>query len=116
MGDCNGSTPLHIASYHGMSTIISLLVDNGADINAKSLNGSTPLHSAAVCLAKGSIGLLFDLRSNYLTADKKGMSALRYTVKDAEVIDKEYFTDLYARKPKDLIEEIWAHSMCNIPG
>ncbi|XP_067057907.1 uncharacterized protein [Acropora muricata] len=106
MGDCNGSTPLHIASCHGMSAVISLLVDNGADIDAKSLNGSTPLHSAAVCLAKGSIGLLFDLRSNYLTADKKGMSALHYAIKDVEVIDKEYFTDLYARKPKDLIEEI----------
>ena len=106
MGDCNGSTPLHIASCHGMSSIISLLVDNGADIDAKSLNGSTPLHSAAVCLAKGSIGLLFELRSNYLTADKKGMSALHYTVKDVEVIGKEYFSDLYARKPKDFIEEI----------
>ena len=106
MGDCNGSTPLHIALCHGMSAIISLLVDNGADIDAKSLNGSTPLHSAAVCLAKGSIELLFDLGCNYLTADKEGMSALHYTVKDVEVIGKEYFIDLYARKPKDLIEEI----------
>ena len=106
MGDCNGSTPLHIASCHGTSAIISLLVDNGADIGAKSVNGSTPLHSAAVCLAKGSIGLLFDLGCNFLTADKKGMSALHYTVKDVEVIGKEYFIDLYARKPKDLIEEI----------
>ncbi|XP_044175919.1 uncharacterized protein LOC114950200 [Acropora millepora] len=106
MGDCNGSTPLHIASCHGRSAIISLLVDNGADIDAKSLNGSTPLHSAAVCLAKGSISLLFDLGCNYLTADKKGMSALHYTVKDIEVIGKEYLIDLYARKPKDLIEEI----------
>ena len=106
MGDCNGSTPLHIASCHGMSSIISLLVDNGADIDTKSLNGSTPLHSAAVCLAKGSIELLFDLGCNYLTADKEGMSALHYTVKEVEVIGKEYFIDLYARKPKDLIKEI----------
>ena len=106
MGDCNGSTPLHIASCHGMLSIVSLLVDNGANIDAKSMNGSTPLHSAAVCLAEGSIGLLFDLGCNYLAADEKGMSALHYTVKDVEVIDKEYFTDLYARKPKDLIEEI----------
>ncbi|XP_015765942.1 PREDICTED: ankyrin-2-like [Acropora digitifera] len=106
MGDYNGSTPLHIASCHGMLSIISLLVDNGANIDAKSMNGSTPLHSAAVCLAEGSIGLLFDLGCNYLAADETGMSALHYTVKDVEVIDKEYFTDLYARKPKDLIEEI----------
>ena len=106
MGDCNGSTPLHIASCHGMSAIISLLVDNGAEIDAKSVNGSTPLHSAAVCLANGSISLLFDLGCNYLAADKKGMSALHYTVKEVQVIGKEYFTDLYARRPKDFIEEI----------
>ena len=68
-----------------MSAIISLLVDYGANIDAKSLNGSTPLHSAAVCLAKGSIGLLFDLRSNYLSADKKGMSALHYAIKDVKL-------------------------------
>ena len=106
MGDCNGSTPLHIASCHGMPSIISLLVDNGANIDAKSRNGSTPLHSAAVCLAEGAIGLLFDLGCNYLAADEKGMSALHYSVKDVEAIGKEYFIDLYARKPKDLIEEI----------
>ena len=106
IGDCNGSTPLHIAPCNGMSAIISLLVDNAADADAKSLNGPTPLHSAAVCLGKVSIGLLFDLRSNYLAADQNVMSALYYTIKDVEVIDKEYFTDLYARKPKDLIEEI----------
>ena len=106
MGDCNGSTPLHIASCHGMPSIISLLVDNGANIDAKSRNGSTPLHSAAVCLAEGAIGLLFDLGCNYLAADEKAMSALHYSVKDVEAIGKEYFIDLYARKPKDLIEEI----------
>ena len=106
MGDCNGSTPLHIASCHGMSALISLLVDNGADIGAKSMNGSTTLHSAAVCLAKGSIGPLFDLGCDCLVADNDGMSALHYSVKDVDFISKEFFFDLYARKPKDWIEEI----------
>ena len=105
MGDCNKSTPLHIASCHGMSAIISLLVGNGADIDAKSMNGSTPLHSAAVCLAKGSIGPLFDLGCDCLVADNEGMSALHYSVKDVDFIGNEFFFDLYARKPKDWIEE-----------
>ena len=104
MGDCNGSTPLHIASCHGMSAIIYLLVENGAAVYAESVNGSTPLHSAAICLAKGSMGPLCDRYCHFLAGDKTGMSALHYTVKDVEVIGKEYFTDLYARKPKDLIE------------
>ena len=106
IGDCNGSTPLHIASCHGMLAIISLLVDNGADIDAKSLNGSTPLHSAAVCLAKGSIGRLFVLGCDYLLADNDGMSALHYSLKDVGFIGKEYFFDLYARKPNQIINKL----------
>ena len=43
---------------------------------------------------------------NYLAADEKGMTALHYPVKDVEAIGKEYFIDLYAGKPKDLIKDI----------
>ena len=104
-----------------MSAIISLLVDNGADIDAKSLNGSTPLHSAAVCLAKGSIDPLFDLECDYLLAiaDNDGMSALHYSLKDVGVMGKEYFFDFYARKPNQVMNKLnvqypWLNSLVEL--
>ncbi|XP_068732670.1 uncharacterized protein [Montipora capricornis] len=105
MGDCNGSTPLHIASCHGMSAILFLLVEKGADINAKSRNGSTPLHSAAACFAKGAFRPLFKLGCNHLAIDNEGMSALHYSVKDANVSGLGYFADWYVNNPKDWIEK-----------
>ncbi|MFQ5965922.1 MAG: ankyrin repeat domain-containing protein [Candidatus Scalinduaceae bacterium] len=40
-------TPLHWAAYIGHMDIAEVLIENGADVNAKSANGSTPLHVAA---------------------------------------------------------------------
>lgn len=40
----NGSTPLHVAAYKGLQTLVKVLLKKGADINDKnSLNGNTPL-------------------------------------------------------------------------
>jgi uncharacterized protein len=39
-------TPLHIVSYWGDCEAIILLLDNGADINAKGETGYSPLHCA----------------------------------------------------------------------
>jgi len=41
-----GTTPLHIAAGHGHFDIVKILVENGANVNAKDLMGFTPLHSA----------------------------------------------------------------------
>ncbi len=103
-GDCNGSTPLHIASCHSVPSLVSLLVKNGADIDAGSLNGSTPLHSAAACFAKTVFRTLFDLGCDHYATDDEGMTALHYVVKDVDVVGSEYLQDLYARQPKDWIE------------
>ena len=42
-----GWTLLHIAARHGTVTIIQLLVEKGADMNARDRLGWTPLHTAA---------------------------------------------------------------------
>ena len=40
-------TPLHAASLNGRTPVVELLIDHGADIEAKSGIGFTPLHLAA---------------------------------------------------------------------
>jgi len=44
--DPGGSTPLHHASGFGTVAMLTLLLDAGADVNAKNRRGSTPLHWA----------------------------------------------------------------------
>lgn len=43
-----GNTILHMASFLGYSDIVSLLINNYADVNAVNSNGYTPLHSAVM--------------------------------------------------------------------
>ena len=44
-----GITPLHLAALEGLSDVAGHLIDQQADINAKSESGITPLHLAALC-------------------------------------------------------------------
>ncbi|KAL6831423.1 ankyrin repeat-containing domain protein [Trichoderma sp. SZMC 28015] len=39
-------TPLYLASFHGHTNILRLLLDEGADVDKSSENGWTPLHAA----------------------------------------------------------------------
>ena len=40
-------TPLHTASLNGRTSVVELLIEHGADIEAKDRTGFTPLHCAA---------------------------------------------------------------------
>ena len=39
-----GTTPLHAAAHANQTTIVQLLIDAGAAVNAKDMHGKTPLH------------------------------------------------------------------------
>ena len=40
-------TPLHVAAKWGKANMVSLLLDKGANLEAKTRDGLTPLHCAA---------------------------------------------------------------------
>ena len=42
----DGETPLHTASYWNRIETAKLLIDRGADLEAKDVEGRTPLHRA----------------------------------------------------------------------
>jgi uncharacterized protein len=57
----HGDTPLHIVSYWGDCEAISILVANGANINATGESGFTALHCAAQMNKPEAIQLLLKL-------------------------------------------------------
>jgi hypothetical protein len=59
--DWNGSTPLHYTALNGLIEIARLLLQNGAEVNAKDSDGETPLHLAAF---QGHVDILHLLVEN----------------------------------------------------
>ena len=104
--DCNGAAPLHIAACHGKDSLITLLVHSGAKINRRTYNFSTPLHSAAVCFSTNSFCTLLELGSNFFAKDGKNLTALYHIVQNMKTVGKEFYSDLYADKPINWIEEL----------
>ena len=45
--DINDNTPLHVASFHGKSTVVTILLEGGASVDARDRQGGTPLHDAS---------------------------------------------------------------------
>ena len=57
-GDTSKNTPLHYAAAYGWPNIVKLLIDGGADMNAKNLWNTTP---ASLALQKGHFLILKQL-------------------------------------------------------
>ena len=82
LGKLNGSgtTALHVAARNGYSEIATLLLDYGADVEAKGdetgRSGETPLHCAASEGHAGLIKILRDHGANLATESATGVTAL----------------------------------------
>lgn len=69
-----GFTPLHYAAFNGHVTVVRLLVEAGANIEARDFWGLTPLHVAAVWAQPTACEVLIELGADELAEDHEGFS------------------------------------------
>ena len=73
-----GWTPLHYASTGGHATVVQLLLDSHAYIDASSPNGSTPLMMAAMYGSVDVVRLLLDAGADPLIKNSIGLTAVDF--------------------------------------
>lgn len=73
-----GWTPLHYAASSGQLTLISLLLENSAYIDAESPNGTTPLMMAAMYGTPAAVKLLLQEGADPQLKNQQGLSALEF--------------------------------------
>jgi uncharacterized protein len=70
--DWAGDSPLHIAAVHGDTEAIRVLVENGAELNARGENGLTPFHAAFMSKQAEAIKMLSELGADPNAIDAFG--------------------------------------------
>lgn len=68
-------TPLHLAARRGSVAVAEVLLNAGAEIEAKDAKGETPLRRAVNCGQEGMVRLLLSWGADPLTQDKQGRAA-----------------------------------------
>jgi hypothetical protein len=91
----NQNTALHAASVQSKYDIMKLLVESGADVNAKNQDGLTPLMMVAFETgdAKAAV-LLLDSKARVNEKDRSGVTALDLA-KDGYEKNKEVWQDIF---------------------
>jgi ankyrin repeat protein len=87
MVDCVGRSSLHLAAMNGNTSIVNLLLSNGANIDLADKDGNTPLHLAINCRHEDVTRILLYSRTND-PLDEFGKSSLHLAVErgDAEIV------------------------------
>ncbi|HAL39000.1 MAG TPA: hypothetical protein DCP03_13185 [Polaromonas sp.] len=73
-----GWTPLHYAASGGQLSVISLLLENSAYIDAESPNGTTPLMMAAMYGKPAAVKLLLQEGADVQLKNQQGLTALQF--------------------------------------
>jgi len=71
-----GMTPLHMAARRGATGIAELLLNAGAEIEARDKNGETPLRRAVNCGKEPMVELLMNRGADPKSADKLGRTPI----------------------------------------
>jgi len=73
-----GWTPLHYAATHGHISVMNLLLDNHAYIDAASPNGSTPLMMAALYGTPAAVRVLLEAGADPRLKNDQGLTAIDF--------------------------------------
>lgn len=84
-----GDYPIHIAAVRGAIEDISILLDNGADINAPGEHGYTPLHDAVEQGHLSAVQFLLSRGANVSSKSDDGITPLEL----AELLDEKEIYD-----------------------
>jgi hypothetical protein len=113
--DVHGSTPLHDAAVDGHVEIARLLLQNGAEVNARSKYGFTPLHWAAIFGHVDILHLLVENDADLEAQDNDGERALHCAAYNGclpfiqELISR-YHVDINARDNYEETALRWARA------